>query len=291
MSGGWRTVVLTDFEALSLENGQLIVTGKTPARFPLAQIRDLIITDTAGTVTLALLAALSQAGVNTVFCDKRRFPAYALQGFHMTGGTAGCLMEQAQWSDHAKDYVWGAVVVMKLASESMLLRELGLPGAGAVFGLIDEMRFGDADNKEGLGARLYFHSLFGPGFRRHASDELNAALNYGYSILLSMMTRIITAHGYSPALGIHHKNTKNPFNLACDLMEPFRAFADRKVYLNKDRELDWDYKRDLIALTQEECLYGDDRTDIANAMELFFLDTLRSLREEKLLMKGVHLGG
>ena len=38
----------------------------------------------------------------------------------------------------------------------------------------------------------------------------------------------------------------NPFNLACDLMEPFRVIIDAFVYYNQERELDSNLKLDII---------------------------------------------
>ena len=59
---------------------------------------------------------------------------------------------------------------------------------------------------------------------------VNAALNYGYSILLSTVNRAIVTKGYLTQLGIHHRSTENQFNLGSDLMEPFRVLIDRIVY-------------------------------------------------------------
>lgn len=57
----------------------------------------------------------------------------------------------------------------------------------------------------------------------------NAALNYGYGILLSVFNREIVACGYLTELGIFHSNMFNHYNLSCDLMEPFRVIIDRVV--------------------------------------------------------------
>ena len=61
------------------------------------------------------------------------------------------------------------------------------------------------------------------------SCPINAALNYGYSIVLSVFNREITANGYLTQLGLFHDNMFNQYNLSCDLMEPFRPFVDIAV--------------------------------------------------------------
>ena len=41
--------------------------------------------------------------------------------------------------------------------------------------------------------------------------------------------RSLCASGLNPALGINHKNQFNAFNLADDLIEPYRVFVDSLV--------------------------------------------------------------
>ena len=67
-------------------------------------------------------------------------------------------------------------------------------------------------------------------FSRTLDTPLNAALNYGYSIILSAVNREIVKSGYITQLGLFHNNIFNQFNLGSDLMEPFRPFIDRYVY-------------------------------------------------------------
>ena len=43
------------------------------------------------------------------------------------------------------------------------------------------------------------------------------------------IVRSIASSGLSPALGLFHANRFNPFNLADDIIEPFRAFVDSLV--------------------------------------------------------------
>lgn len=47
----------------------------------------------------------------------------------------------------------------------------------------------DITNREGHSAKVYFNSVFGNTFSRRNESFVNTALNYGYSILLSMINR------------------------------------------------------------------------------------------------------
>ena len=58
----------------------------------------------------------------------------------------------------------------------------------------------------------------------------NDALNYGYAILRSIIANSLTCKGFILHQGIHHFNQLNQFNLADDIIEPFRALVDIEVY-------------------------------------------------------------
>jgi len=64
----------------------------------------------------------------------------------------------------------------------------------------------DATNREGHAAKVYFNALFGLNFTRTSDNFVNAALNYGYSIILLTFTREIVANGYITQLGLYHQN-------------------------------------------------------------------------------------
>ncbi|WP_373435099.1 type II CRISPR-associated endonuclease Cas1, partial [Metamycoplasma equirhinis] len=80
--------------------------------------------------------------------------------------------------------------------------------------------------------KLNFKILFGNSFIRNknSNETINSLLNYGYTILLSYVTRSLCAKGYDPRLSFFHKSYNNNFGLSCDIMEPFRCFIDLEVY-------------------------------------------------------------
>ena len=90
---------------------------------------------------------------------------------------------------------------------------------------------------------------------RNAETPLNAALNYGYAILLSMVNREIVSRGYLIQCGICHRNEYNQFNLACDFMEPFRPSVDRLVVDSFAGNFDLDVKRVLADLANKSMIY------------------------------------
>ncbi len=113
------------------------------------------------------------------------------------------------------------------------------------------VRSGDSERMEGQAAAFYFSKLFGKDFQRGQEQWTNAALNYGYSILRGTIARGLVAHGLMPSIGLFHASEQNAFNLADDLIEPFRQVVD--LYVAKhpspnDTELRPEDKISLIGL-------------------------------------------
>ena len=61
----------------------------------------------------------------------------------------------------------------------------GLSEADKLFVYLEEMEFNDVSNREGHAAKVYFNAMFGKGFSRTDENPVNAALNYGYNIILA----------------------------------------------------------------------------------------------------------
>jgi len=91
---------------------------------------------------------------------------------------------------------------------------------------IKTLVFGDETNREGLAAKVFFRELYGSNFIRFSDDGINNALNYGYKILTGAISRTISKYGLNNYLGLFHIGKTNPYNLACDFIEPLRPLVD-----------------------------------------------------------------
>lgn len=87
---------------------------------------------------------------------------------------------------------------------------------------------------EGAAAREYFAALgqimpdglrFAGRSRQPPGDLINAALSYGYAIILSEAVSALCAAGLDPAIGLLHAEQDNRPSLALDLMEEFRPLV------------------------------------------------------------------
>ncbi len=95
---------------------------------------------------------------------------------------------------------------------------------------------------EGEAARQYFavlNALIRPASREHfrmdgrnrrpPRDRINALLSFVYSLLMNDCRSAVEASGLDPQIGFLHAVRPGRAALALDLMEEFRAFADRLV--------------------------------------------------------------
>lgn len=282
MASGWRTVVINRHEELEMSDNQLIIKSEEQEwTVPLEQVRDVMVAHPSGSVSFSLLQRLTEDGVNVVLCDRRHEPAAQLIpiGGHLEG--AGHLLDQAAWTQRRKDALWKQIVREKITMQAELLRQVEHTTAKDVGSYVAQVRPGDSTNREGAAAKVYFRALFGDDFVRHAVDDVNAALNYGYTILNTAVSRAIVSHGYNTALGIHHCNRLNYVNLSCDLMEPFRPLVDAIVAANAGLPLDWPYMQQLIGVLQCTCRLDGKEYKLGDALDLFILQTMDVMQGER----------
>ena len=142
-----------------------------------------------------------------------------------------------------------------------------------------EITINDPTNIEAQAAKKYFHFLFGNSFTRKADTSLNAALNYGYMILLSLINREVSKRGYLTQLGIHHNSIRNQFNLSCDLVEPLRPVVDREVFdLKIKNEFGSAEKHRILNIFKQKLLIDDKRYDLKDAVDIYCSSVFRALQ-------------
>ena len=124
-----------------------------------------------------------------------------------------------------------------------------------------------------------FNALFGLDFTRTEECPTNAALNYGYSIILSAFNREIVAQGYLTQLGIFHDNMFNHFNLSCDLMEPFRILVDRKVKALKLVDFTTEEKYILLNILNDTVVINKTRQTVLNSIKYYCRSVFDALNE------------
>lgn len=234
---GWRTVVVNSHSKLSYKNNYLTYKDAYKTEIiHLSEIDILLLETTDISITTMLLKRLIDEKILVIFCDDKRLPKAVLQPFYNKHDSSLQIMKQVAWSEEQKAKVWTEIISQKIINQSLYLSDIGYEvKSQSIMNLHDCLEKFDPTNREGHAARIYFNTLFGNDFSREDSNDINAGLDYGYSLLLSMFAREIVATGCMTQLGLKHANQYNPFNLASDLMEPFRPIIDRIVFNNRHK--------------------------------------------------------
>lgn len=274
----FRTVVVTRQSKMSYKNRFLVVKQDNDEKYiHLSEIDTIIVDSISVSISTYLLKELSDNKINIIFCDEKHNPFGELSSYYSRHNTSKKIKEQISWKQNDKDKLWARIVQNKIKNQAMMLRKINSDKFNLVLSYVEEVKTGDKTNREGHSAKVYFNALFGMDFVRNNSDSINAALNYGYAILLSTVNKEVVSNGFLTQLGVHHKNEFNEFNLTCDLMEPFRVIIDNFVYYNQGRELDTNYKLDIINIFNNTYKYQNKNYILKDILKMFIKNVLDSI--------------
>lgn len=280
----WRNVVVTQHCKISVKMKLLIVqTDDELFQFPIDDIGMLMVATTHAVITSNAMASLLKRDIKVVFCDEKHLPVGETNPYKTESSRRSCIVQQMNWSDERKGSLWQRIIREKIAHQiAVLEEEVVCQDIEKMKRLIPSVKFNDSDNREAVAAHMYFPRLFSYEFVRSDDENtINGMLNYGYAILLSEVSRKIAENGYLTEFGIHHDSEKNPFNLACDLMEPFRPFVDKKVFEMKLHSLDTDAKTEFVKMMRTDL--PEFGTTITQLINIYVRDALRYLVSEERL--------
>ena len=214
-----------------------------------------------------------------IFCDEKRNPSSELISYYGSHDTSNKVRHQIAWKQNTKEAIWTEIVTEKIRKQKEFLELLNKEEAILLDSYIKEILWNDESNREGHAAKVYFNALFGLDFTRTADSPINAGLNYGYTIILSAFCREVVANGYITQLGLFHDNMFNQFNLASDLMEPFRILVDQKVYSMRYNELEHDQKMELVNILNQEVRVDGKIQYVNNAIKIYCKSIFDALNE------------
>ena len=276
----WRTVVIASSAKLDYQMGYLVVRREDVKKIFLDEISILIIENTAVSLTAALLSAMTKKKIKVIFCDEKRNPSSELIPYSGSYNSSLKIRNQIRWNNSIKEEVWTVIVSDKIRKQAEYLQELNMPQAELLLSYLKDLREGDSTNREGHAAKVYFNALFGLEFTRSEECAINAALNYGYSIILSAFNREIVKNGYITQLGLFHDNMFNPFNLASDLMEPFRVIIDRIVVEIKPDAFEHEEKMQVVEVLTKYVRIAGRKETVLNAIKIYTKSVFDALEDQ-----------
>lgn len=232
----WRVVDLSSFTGEATYrrgNLHLLEDDRELGVVPLAETAVLLI---GLNVRLggAVLQRCSAFDVVVLPCDWNGVPTGAVNSWSTHTRAGARQIAQANLTLPRRKNAWGRIVRAKIIGQATTMSVFDLDESERLIAMAKRVKSGDPDNLEAQAARRYWPRLFpdevfvrDPGL----GDNRNTLLNYGYTIMRGFAVRAITAAGLHPALGVFHRGRSNAFNLADDLMEPFRPALDATVAL------------------------------------------------------------
>ena len=237
------------------------------ATVPLSEIGVVLLSSPQSVCTHGALSALGEAGVPLVVCGSNRHPNAIMLPAHAHHRQAERLRDQVNATKPTLKRCWQQVVRAKIAGQAAVLHRVQGFDAG-IKALIPQVKSGDPQNVEARAARAYWSSLFpNEGFKRDRdAHDANRFLNYGYAVIRAIVARAIAASGLHPSLGLHHRNQSNPFNLADDLIEPFRPWVDYCVSklcdeVGSDAAFEPSVKHMLMEFLLVPIVFGEERRE------------------------------
>lgn len=262
---GFRTIVVSTHSKLSYKNNHLVFTSADRKEvIHLSEIDSVILQTTDITITSMLIKRLIDEKILILFCDEKALPQSMVLDLYGRYDNSIQIRKQIQWPEETKAQVGMKLIAQKIENQAMHLHKLNfLEKSDHLLEMETELSIDDPRNVEAHVARIYFNHLFGNQFTRKDDSDINAGLNYGYSLLLATFSREIVTNGCLTQLGLVHSNQFNKNNFASDIMEPFRPIIDEIVYEHKDEKF-YNLKRKLLDIFDKNFLYNDQNMYLTN---------------------------
>ena len=267
---GWKTVIIGAECRVSLTLDRMRITiNDEYYNIPLNDINTVIFTHQQAVFTTSLIAALIENNISIIVCNNKNDPIGIFQSFNGHSLVFKQLNNQLNWKVTKKKKLWKLIIEQKIQSEIDCLCFVQ-PDYQAIELLKrykNEVLNNDDSNREATSAKVYFMALFGKSYSRDEDNAVNAALNYGYKIIASHISRCLAARGLITQIGIHHIGESNPFNLTYDFIEPFRYVVDMFVHENVNDKFSVKQKRLLIDLLQAKVYINNKWMRLVDVIE------------------------
>jgi CRISPR-associated protein Cas1 len=300
----YRTVVISNASYLQISKLQLQITqGDDIYTVPLEDIACIVLNHYQISLSANLLSGCATNNIVLISCDEKHLPDGIFHSYLSHSRQNLVLQKQINLSQAFKKRIWQAIVKQKIINQATVLEKTNSGGNDVSTKLLNlsyKISSGDKENREAQASRIYFPSLFGRDFIRldkfkYSGDtiiqNINALLNYAYTIIRSLIIRCIVGYGLLPTLGIFHDNQMNAFNLADDFIEPFRAFIDwyvcTMVFENIEISLNKTNKAKLIDSINFIIVIDGKNTTVINAIDIMlksFITCINTNNYEALLL-------
>lgn len=267
---GYRVLFLANPVKLSVKNEQLLIDNGEVTKIPLEDIECVVADTPRLNITAYLLSRFAFYNTSFFITDNAHHPCGVFLPLSVKHSRhTAVLKSQLEMTLPVKKKLWRQIIRQKIENQAAVLKLMGIDEWREIDNLKLKVKSGDSDNIEAVAASKYFKLLFGNKFTRAGECGTNAALNYGYAILRGTIEKYLMAYGYEPSLGLFHKSSLNSFNLADDIIEPYRPLVDlfTAKFIDDEENLSTAKKAGLVNLLNNDVVIESKLFACARAIE------------------------
>lgn len=278
---GWRIVVLTSPCRLNYKNNFLIVRNEEMKMIHLSEINTIVLENSQISLSNYLINELIKNKIQLITCDERHNPSGEIMPYYASYNSPKRIALQFRWAEERKKLLHTLIIRNKIDNQRKLLKHFDkLAESSMLESYVQELQFNDETNREGHAAKVYFNALFTKNFTRGSNTDVNAMLDYGYTILMSCFNREIAVQGYLTQFGINHRNEFNQFNLSCDLMEAFRVLVDEIALNHVEEEFSKSLRVELIDVLNVKKFYEGKEQYLSNIIRRYVENCISFMNDE-----------
>lgn len=267
---GFRTVEISRACEIHIKEGQLeISSDEGTVLIPVEDLDQIMVHGANIRLSTMDLSILSQNKVSVMTLDEKYLPTAIVLPFEGHARQSKLMHMQVAMHDEIYIDLWTQIIKQKISNQSRALSIMGMDGSEVVGRYVDNVTIDNVDIMEALAAKEYF-SYYHEGLNRRSDDPINSRLNYGYAIVRSSIARSLVAAGFHPTFGIHHDSQLNAFNLADDLIEPYRAIVDVVAHENigSNVKLSKSERRAMAYVLHNACMMDGMKINVMSAINM-----------------------
>ena len=267
---GFRTLEIRRPAELHVTMGQLTIEQEEgKVMIPLEDLTTIVCIGSNIRLSTLGMAQMARCGITVLMIDTTYKPAAVLLPVESNARQALVMQKQISLSAVCKSELWQRIIRKKIENQARTLRILGLPGAEEVLNYVADLSEDNIDYTQALAAKRYF-SYYHPGLNRRNDDSINSRLNYGYGVVRNAIIRAVVLAGFQTAFGLHHCNQLNAFNLADDLIEPWRPFVDLIAYASTETNIMLTKKQryELAHVLHNACIVDGKKMTVLSGIDI-----------------------
>lgn len=279
---GFRTLEISQAAEIHIKEGQLeVTTVEGVALIPIEDLNQIMVHGANIRLSTMDLSILTQNKVAIMTLDEKYLPTAIVLPFEGHARQSKLMHAQVNTKDEKYLELWIQIIKQKISNQSRALSIMGLNGVEEIAKYVVSTNEKNVDYNESMAAREYF-GYYHEGLNRRTEDPINSRLNYGYAIVRSAIARKLVVTGFHPTFGIHHDNQLNAFNLADDLIEPYRAIVDLVAYENvgSNVQLSRTERRELSHVLHNACVVEGIKVNVMAAIEMMVESLKRIILED-----------